>query len=249
MPKLCQIIAVETSVKTRVENELTEAHKALQKNELFNGLARRYTPRDDDPSRPAGEKLPDEDKKVQFKAEEIIKTTAEKLTELFDVNAIREYGNTEAKADVSVDGKVLLKDVPVTYLLFLEKKLVDMLTFVRKLPVLDAGENWTKNEAMDLFASGKAGTARTKKIVRPLVLAEATKEHPAQVKETTEDVFVGTWETTKYSSALTASRQNELIHRVVTLQKAVKFAREQANSMEVKEQKIGHTIFGYLFGS
>jgi hypothetical protein len=65
LPKLCQIIAVENSVKTRVETELTEAHKALQRGELFNGHARRYSPRDDDPSKPAGEKLPDEDKKVQ----------------------------------------------------------------------------------------------------------------------------------------------------------------------------------------
>jgi len=175
MPKLCKIIAIETSVKTRVENELTEAHKALQRNELFNGHARRYSPRDDDPSKAAGEKLPDEDKKVQFKAEDIIKTTAEKLTELFDVNAIREYGNMEAKADIEVDGKTLLKGVPVTYLLFLEKKLVDMLTFVRKLPVLDSGEHWVLNEATDLFATKASGTARSKKIVRPLVLAEARR--------------------------------------------------------------------------
>ena len=247
MPKLCKIIAVETSVKTRVETELTEAHKALQKSELFNGLARRYSPRDDDPSKPAGEKLPDEDKKVQFKAEEIIRVTGEKLTELFDVNAVREYGNTSAKADVIVDGVTLLTGVPVTYLLFLEKKLVDMLTFVRKLPVLDAGENWTKNEVTDLWASGTAGTARTKKVVRPLVLAEATKEHPAQVKETTEDVFVGTWETTKYSSAITAARQNELIRRVVAMQKAVKFAREEANSLDVPEVLVGGPVFKYLF--
>jgi len=247
MPKLCQILAIETSVKTRTETELTEAHKALQKHELFNGHARRYTPRDDDASKPAGEKLPDEDKKVQFKAEEVIKTTAEKLTELFDVNAMREWGNTEAKADVTVEGKVLLKDVPVAYLLFLEKKLVDMQTFVNKLPTLDAGEHWNKNEAQDLWASRPAGTARTKKVTRPLVLYEATKEHPAQVKETTEDVFVGTWEATKYSSALPATRVNELARRVVELQKAVKFAREQANSLDVKEQKVGSAVFGYLF--
>lgn len=247
MPKLCQIIAVETGVKTRVENDLTEAHKALQRAELFSGHARRYAPKDDDPSKPEGEKLPDEDKKVQFKADEVIKTTGDKLTELFDVNAVREWGNTEAKADIEVDGKVLLKDVPVTYLLFLEKKLVDLQTFVRKLPVLDAGENWEKDEAQDLWKGRPAGTARTKKVTRPLVLYEATKEHPAQVKETVEDVFVGTWTTTKYSSALPAARVNELLRRVVELQKAVKFAREKANQLEVKEQKVGSAIFGYLF--
>ena len=36
----------------------------------------------------------------------------------------------------------LLTGVPVTYLLFLDKKLVDMLTFVRKLPVLADEHEW-----------------------------------------------------------------------------------------------------------
>ncbi len=244
---LCQIIAIESNTKNRVQTELTEAHKVLQRNELFNGHARRYTPKDDDPNSPVGEKLPDENKKVQFNAEALIKQTAEKLTELFDVNATREWGNCKASADIVVDGQTLLKDVPVSYLLFLEKKLVDIHTFVQKLPTLDPGEKWERDVAQDLWSTQPVGGARTKKITRPFVLYEATKEHPAQVKEVVEDVFAGTWNTTKYSSALPVSRVNEMLRRIVELQKAVKFAREQANSIEVTGQVVGQAVLGYLF--
>jgi hypothetical protein len=75
---------------------------------------------------------------------------------------------------------------------------------------------------------------------------EATKEHPAQVKEVTEDVTAGQWTTIKYSSALPVSRVNELLSKVEKLQKAVKFAREQANSQKVETQKVGEAVFNYL---
>jgi len=40
-----------------------------------------------------------------------------------------------------------------------------------------------------------------------------------------------------------------LLARVEKLQEAVKFAREEANSIEVEDQKVGATFFDYLFGA
>jgi hypothetical protein len=245
--KLCQFIAIETSVKTRVTADLTDAHKDLQKADLFNGHSRRYEPRNEDPSSPLGEKLPEENKKVVARTEAVVKLTFERLVELFDLAATRDYGNCVAKADIEVDGRALMKDVPVTHLLFLEKRLDDLMTFVRKLPTLDATENWDFNAAQDLYATAPVQTARTKKIARALVLYEATKEHPAQVKEITEDVQAGTWSTIKYSSALPLQRRNEMLRRAEELSKAIKFAREKANSTEVTEQKVGRALLQYLF--
>jgi hypothetical protein len=91
-------------------------------------------------------------------------------------------------------------------------------------------------------------TIKTKKIPRNHVKAEATDKHPAQVEVYYEDVVVGTWRTIKFSGALPASRVNELLNRVEKLQEAVKFAREEANNMEVTEQKVGAKVFQYLFG-
>lgn len=243
MARLNQIIAVEKGVKTRSHQRLTEAHHALQKPALLAGIARTYRPKDEE-----GEQLPPEATKVQVKAEEIIKSTAEILAELFDVTATKDYSNCKARADVVVDGKVLLTGVPVTYLLFLEKQLVDLTTFIRKLPVLDASESWVFDPSADCWATEPVQTARTKKIPRNHVKAEATEKHPAQVEVYYEDVVVGYWKTLKFSGALPAKRVNELLERVEKVQKAVKFAREEANNQAADEQKVGTAVLGYLFG-
>src|SRR5690242_8560261 len=200
MTRLNQIVAVEKGIKSRSFQELTEAHHALQKTGLLAGIARTYRPKDEE-----GEQLPPESTRVQAKAEDVIRKTVEVLTRLFDVTATKDWTNCRAKADVVVDGKVLLEQVPATYLLFLEKQLVDIHTFVKKLPVLDAAETWTFDPSADYWATEPMQTIKTKKIPRNHVKAEATEKHPAQVEVYYEDVVVGTWRTTKFSGALPAN--------------------------------------------
>ncbi len=242
MAKLNQIIAVEKGVKSRSFQELTEAHHTLQKPALLTGIARTYRPKDDE-----GEALPPESTKVQMKAEEIIQQTAAILTRLFDVTATKDWANNVARADVALDGQPLLTQVPVTYLLFLEKQLVDLHTFVKKLPTLDASETWSFDGAADCWATEPVQTVKTKKIPRNHVKAEATEHHPAQVEVYYEDVAVGYWRTVKFSGALPGKRVSELLDRVERLQQAVKFAREEANNTEVTEQKVGEKVFQFLF--
>lgn len=243
MTRLNQIVAVEKGIKSRTFSELTEAHHQLAKNPLLSGISRTYRPKDEE-----GEQLPPESTRVQVKAERVLETTAEILTKLFDVVATKDWANCTATADVVVDGRTLVKDAPVTYLLFLEKQLVDLHTFVRKLPVLDAAESWEYDASADCYATEPVNTVRTKKIPRNHVKAEATEKHPAQVEVYHEDVVVGYWRTIKFSGALPAKRVNELTERVEKLQHAVKFAREEANNAEITQRKLGEDIFGYLFG-
>lgn len=243
MAKLNQIIAVEKSVKSQSFQELTEAHQTLQKPALLAGISRSYRPKDEE-----GEQLPPESTRVQLKAQDVIRDTVAALTRLFDVTATKDWANCVAKADVVVDGRTLLRQVPATYLLFLEKQLVDLHTFVKKLPVLDASESWTFDASTDAYATEPVQTLRTKKMPRNHVKAEATDKHPAQVEVYYEDVTIGYWRTVKFSGSLPAQRVNELLARVERLQEAVKFAREEANSIEVEDQKVGATFFDYLFG-
>ena len=242
MPRLNQIIAIEKGIKSRSQKELTEAHHALQKPALLAGISRTYRPKDEE-----GEQLPPEATRVQMKAEEIIRRTADILVELFDVTATKDYTNCKARADVVVDGEVLAAGVPVTYLLFLEKQLVDLHTFIKKLPVLDASETWALDPSADCWATEPVQTVKTKKVPRNHVKAEATDKHPAQVEVYHEDIVVGHWKTVKFSGALAARRVNELVDRVEKLQRAVKFAREEANNQAADEQKIGRKVLDYLF--
>src|SRR5215468_9251452 len=212
MARLNQIVAIEKGIKSRSFQELTEAHHALQKPALLAGISRTYRPKDEE-----GEQFPPESTRVQIKADDIIRQTSQVLTTLFDATAAKDWTNCTAKADVVVDGQTLLAQVPATYLLFLEKQLVDLHTFVKKLPVLDASEAWSFDPSADCWATEPVQTTRTKKIPRNHVKAEATEQHPAQVEVYYEDVVVGNWRTVKFSGALPAQRINELLDRVVRL--------------------------------
>jgi hypothetical protein len=240
--KLNQIIAVEKGVKSKSFQDLTEAHHNVQKPSLLSGISRVYQPKDEE-----GEQLPPESTKVQVKTEEILRDMSATLTRLFDVTATKDWANCEAKADIKLDGATVLSGVPVTYLLFLEKQLTDLHTFVKKLPVLDAAEEWAFDGTADCYRTDPVRTVRTKKVPRNHVKAEATEHHPAQVEVYYEDIPVGYWSTTKFSGALPAQRVRELLDRVEKFQAAVKFAREEANNMEVIDQHTGDAIFAYLF--
>jgi hypothetical protein len=241
--KLNQIIAVEKGVKSKAQQELNSAHQDLQKPGLLSGISRTYQPKDEE-----GEQLPPESTRVQLQAEQVLRSTAAALTRLFDVTATKDWTNCEARADVTVDGRTLVAQVPVSYLLFLEKQLADLSGFVRKLPVLDASETWNLDASTDAWKTEPVRTIRTRKVPRNHVKAEATEQHPAQVEVYYEDVPVGYWTTVKFSGALPARRVNELLDRVEKVQQAVKFAREEANGSEATDRRIGEAVLGYLLG-
>jgi len=243
MGQLNKIVAVEKGVKSRAHAALTDAHHQLQKGPLLSGLARTYRPKDDE-----GEQLPPESTRVQLRSDDIIKEVVTALTRLMDVTLTKDVANGIAKANIIVGGDVLAYDVPVTYLLFLEKQLIDLHTFVSKLPALDPSEAWTYDDVAEAWATAPASTTRSKKVPRNHVRAEATDRHPAQVEMYSEDVLAGYWTTVKYSGALPRARISEIKARVVTLAEAVKVAREQANMELVTDQVIGAKIFSYVFG-
>jgi len=244
MTRLSQIIAVEKGVKTDATRRVTDLHRDVQKAPLLSGIARTYRPRDEE-----GDQLPPESTRVQVKAEDVLAEAAQILTRLFDITLTKDAANCVAKADVKVGGHVLLKDAPVTYLLFLEKQLADVHTFVAKLPLLDPAEEWQPDDTSGAWRTHPSSTVRSKKIPRNHVQAEATQHHPAQVQVYMEDVPAGDWTTVKFSGAMPATRVRQLLDRTEELQRAVKFAREEANAAEVTDRKAGETIFAWLLAS
>src|SRR5215831_8699390 len=108
MAKLNQVVAIEKGVKGRVYGEITELHKSSQKAELFGGFVKTYRKRDED-----GEDFPQEKKQVQMVGDTVLKRVASLESELMDVTAQKDWANCAAKANVQVDGQLLLHDVPV----------------------------------------------------------------------------------------------------------------------------------------
>ena len=243
MAKLNQVIAIEKGVKNQSNVEITAAYHDIQKPALFAGIARSYEPKDED-----GEKLPPENQKVQKKSRDLLNFTADTMTKYWDITATKDVNNCHATADVVVDGQTLIAKAPVTFLLFLEKQLGDLTTMVRKLPVLDPGETWKLDPAQNAYATEPTQTVRTKKIPKSFVAVAATKEHPAQAQVFHEDVTAGYWRTVKFSGAMPQKEVDALLDRIGKVQRAVKFAREEANGIDVKDVHVGKPVFAYLLG-
>lgn len=242
MPKLNQILAIEKQTKQNSHKQVTEVYQKLQKPALTVGLTRTYSPVDDD-----GEKFPPEEQKIQLRVSEALVDVSSFLTPLFDVTLQRDAANCSALADVVVDNQKVLEQVPATYLIWLEKQLVDIHTIICVLPTLPSDSSWNYDDGQGCYRSEAIERAKTKKIPKPFIKAEATKEHPAQVDVVHEDVVTGYWKQVAFSGALPRDRVRLLRDRVEKLLAAVKFAREQANLVEAPPVKAGEAVFGYLF--
>jgi hypothetical protein len=241
--KLNQILAVEKGVKVRTYSALTEMHKAAQVAALFNGHSKTYEPVDDN-----GPKQAPQSQKVQKSAEEMFAEAQRSLVDLFDITATKDWGNQTAKADLVVDGKVLLAGVPAPYLLFLDKQLSDLRTLIGSTVELDGAVDWAKDPSTGLFRSPQVQTQTTAKVQKALVLHPPTDKHPAQTQLITEDQVIGHWFTVKQSGALPTPRKKELLGRVQKLLDAVKVSLEDANMTRVDDQKTGDAVLGYIFG-
>lgn len=245
--KLHQIIAVRSGKTTRLGRLITETNKRLQKPALFNGLTRNYHPTQEAEGEQP-ETLPPEHNPVQFRADELLKDVQKAWTELLDLTATQDTANTQAKATVQINGTPILDNVPVTFLIFLEKQLEDIYTVISNVPVRDPGETWSKDDTTDLFASEEFFTNRMKKVPKTHVKYPATEHQEAQTEMYYEDVKVGEWHAKKFSGAMSQKEKNTLLDRTRQLQDAVKVARAEANEIEIEQQKVGTQVFGFIFG-
>lgn len=241
--QLHEVLAVEKGEKNRFTKTQTELHRLSSKAELFFGLVRSYTPKDED-----GERLPDEKQHVQQSVSDVLATLQKHLTEMMDITAQKDWANTKAKASIEVDGKVLLADVPVTYLLYLEKVLNDLETFARALPTLLASVAWTWSDEQNCFVSDPVQTNRTAKTPTVITLAPATDKHQATTHMEYVDKAIGVYTTTKLSTAMGEKAKAEMIERIVKVKNAVKVAREKANGEQAPKVSAGAPLLSYVFG-
>lgn len=243
MLKLNQVLAIEKGVKNRTISVVTKQYHACQKGgALFDGFTKNYQAKNSD-----GEQFPPESKEVQFHSEQVVKRIKSSLSELFDVTATKDWANCDAKADIVVDGVTILAQVPVTYLLFLEKQLEGLGTVIDSLPTLNRTFKWQKDENSGVFITEPTQTHKTKKVQKPIVMYDATPEHPAQTQMITEDEIIGHWHTTHQSGGMQRPAKEAMQERVVNLQQAVKQAREEANNVEATPQTVASQILGYVF--
>lgn len=247
MALLSQILGVRKGVNTSAGKRFVEIHSAASKNQLINGHSRTYAAKDDD-----GEKLPSEFQRVQISVSDLIDELIKTVGRQWDVNATVDEANTLARGDIIVAGNDLaltITNIPVTTLMYLDKQLSEIASFIAKLPVLDPAFIWEYDVQAGIWKTDAIQTHRTSKVAKPIVLFPATDKHPAQTQLITEDVITGYWSATRLSGALPAPVIMVYKERVQTLREAVVKAREQANQQVVSDVTIGNTLLNFVFDS
>lgn len=243
----CEVVAMVQDRKKRCESALTEAYKMAQRSGVCTGLVKSYTPtREDEPPQAPEHKAP------QATVAGLVEKVREAIPSAWDTVLTQDVGNTKASAAISVDGRagvagLSLPELPATYLIYLEKQVKDLLTFIESLPTLEPGHAWTPDQGGTYRASPQQ-QARTRKIPRTLVKYEATKEHPAQTEVYAEDVQVGVWDTTQISGAMPENDKRAMVKRTTALLEAIRVAREQANSCIVEQQSVADSVLDFIFG-
>lgn len=239
---LSQIIALEKDVRAQAQRSLDQAAADVTKGGPLNGVSRTYQPRAED-----GDQLPTESTRVQITVDDVNQRLAANLTRLWDLTATKDLANTQARADVVVDGNTIIADAPGTFLVWFEKQLAELRGYLAKLPVLDPAEEWHPDPVSAAWRSEPAKTVRSRKIPHNHVLSLATEHHPAQVQVFTVDEPVGDWTTVKFSGAIPEVQRRTFLDRVDTLARAVKYAREEANRQSVTDVKVGAAVLDWLF--
>jgi hypothetical protein len=250
MMNLSQINSQLVGKKTGNREQFGTLYHLIQQPELFVGEVKRYQPYQvDADGRPKKEdQLPDEVRRLQANYQDVLFEVQRQVGVLIDLTATQDKANTTAKADIVIDGKVVLKDVPVTTLMYLKSQAIDLHTFFARLPTPDPGLDWAPDPNQGCLRSvNDAQVVRTKKMNKVVVLHAPTDKHPAQTQMVTEDTPIGAYLTTKFSGGCPAVIKTKLVEGAQKLIDAIKAAHELANSKtEAPMQSAAAPLFEYL---
>jgi hypothetical protein len=246
MAKLHELLAVEGNLKgqaDQVRGNLTatfekKPHLFTEKTVVFKPIAENLEP------------VREEQLDLQTTVPKELNWLSGICAKALDVEYQVANGNTQARADVVVDGITFLKGAPATALLSLEKRVNEIQHLVAKIPTLDYAKGFRVDETRgrDVFAAREVIKPRTQKQQRPLILAPATDKHAAQVQLISEDVEIGKVSTTEWSGLITPAVKASMLERVEKLARAVKQARCRANEVEVDQsQTFGAQLLSYVF--
>jgi hypothetical protein len=248
MSKLHELLAVEETVVSASEKLMSETEMKFGKiSEVFTGSIKTL------------ERLQDtaEDKAIEASQKQVkVLPTNVRLTMEYvfpymekhlNLKLAKHRTNQKAMADIVLDDEVLVPDAPVDFLLDLEKLIPRLRKMFVHMPTLDPSKEWVEESKGTWKTKEPLMTTQTEKIMYPVVMHEATVQHPAQVKESTKDIVVGTFSTIFFSGATTTQQKADVLAKLDDLLSAVKQARMRANSINVEAHNNGgNAIVGLL---
>ena len=248
--KLAQLVGTITAIRQQDNAIGTDLKKKVQSEALTTGLIQTHVPLEmltDEQRR--GMLLgtqPDVHKKVALTVPDALRQAMEYAIPALDAVASNDKTNQTSNADVLLpNGDVLLKDVPVSHLLWLGKYLGEWRKFIAVLPVLNPTKEWTLGDSGVYKAATEKKVSATKKVI-PLVLHPGNDKHAPQVQAIEDSVPTGHYETVALSGAIWADRKRELLDRFDMVIAAVEDATARANQVQVVEVSEGEALLSFL---
>jgi|GEM_PF-2282148 len=170
---------------------------------------------------------------------------------LLDLDYQIECANQTAKADLEIDGVVVAEAVPVGFLLTLENKFKEYRAMVEMVPTQAPGIVWERDSAQSsegyIHKSSRDQISYiTRKLPVYTVVVQPTPQHPAQVKESHDDVRVAKVTTTHYTAAISPAQKSDMLGRIDTVIQAAKRARQRANDVEISEERIATPLLNFI---
>jgi len=238
--QLHELIPIEVTRGKESKSVYEHVVNAMNDSKLIEGFRRRYEQRAED-----GTEFPAENKAVQISFAQLFNSFIAREQAYINVVATKDKANSIACADVIIGDKVLLTDMSAVTLIFLEKRIDNIIAMIQRAPVLDPAYEWTKSG--DIHISNEVRTIREVKRPMHYVVFEPS-EHckNGQYEVINENVPVGEWVKTVVSGAMTYNDQLEMYNRLITLKEAIVTARQRANTQEVEQQKIADYLFNFI---
>jgi hypothetical protein len=248
MPKLHELLAAEGTAKSQADKCRTDLMSTFDKKKHLFGQKLVTFLGNTEGAVPVTEEQSD----LQTTVPQELKWIGDIWSKALDLAFAIDLGNVTAKADVTLDdGSVLLKDVPATALLQLEKRANEIHAFIQAIPTLDPAKGFKldADKGIGVYVAREDVKTRTKKVENFKVIVQPTKEHPAQAVKVVEDVPIGTIRTQEWSGMITPADKADMLNRAEELRRAFKTARSRANDVKVEAPKIGNTVFSYVFAN
>lgn len=244
MGKLHELLAAEPDLRAAAQREMSRVKNLFGGGvERFRGMSRKYEPLAED-----GVQLPGEFTNLATNVDGELLLMGNAFAKWLDIVIQKETTNTsaEARAEVRVGEKVIFESLPATAILALEKHVAELRKVYAAIPTNDPTVEWTFDDGKGCFQSAPEVRMREEKEIRPMVLYEATPEHPAQVDTFSTSKPVGKWTTVTYSGKLSVTDRRERLERLDALLVALKEARMRANCAEAYGDPVGDKILDFI---
>ena len=244
MGKMHELLAVEADLKGKAAAILGETRNTFdRKGAIFKGSERTFEVASDE-----DEQMPAEFSPLYSTVNAKLEYTFKHLVRYMDAVVQKEATNQVAKADVVVNGSVILEKVPAAGLLSLEHRLREIIDLVKRAPTLDLKEEWSMDpdRGEHVRISRPRQTNRLVEVPTRFVRSEATEHHPAQVDVIATKRVGGVYTQTLLSGEPTPAEKAEMLERAEALLAAVKKARSRANRTEVVKFQAGKVLTDYI---